>query len=62
MKKLMFAIGFVLFSTVFSGCSSTPLNTTRGANHNSIAGWGSSIDPVESNGGRGGYSNSVFYY
>ena len=62
MKKFIFAIGFILCSTVLSGCTSTPLSTGHGNNHKSIAGWGSSIDPAEGNGGRGGYSNSVFYY
>lgn len=62
MKKFILMIGFILSITLLSACASTQVNTTRHPNYSTINGWGSSIDPVKSQGSRGGYSNSVFYY
>ena len=64
MQAVIFTLSVFLFSVVLSSCASTSIGTgkTQNNHYSTISGWGSSIDPAQSQSGRGGYYNSVFYY
>lgn len=66
MNRLIPLIQLILCATLLSACTSTHHNSTvisprQSISYSEISGWGSSIDPAETQ-GRGGYANSVFYY